>query len=134
VTPQPPVPRVKFLAHDVGPLYSDVICDIVPIWECKLGHVYLLRSRNLTLGAFDGGSDFIGIREKFGHKFLFPEVHYDACSNYGTAVPLEEVGRVSRDIALDTIGDNDALFSFLETLEKGLEPQQLKKALQPANL
>lgn len=35
--------------------------------------VYRIRSRNLVVGVFDGDSGFIGIREKFGSRFLFKE-------------------------------------------------------------
>lgn len=60
--------------------------------DCVARGVYRLHSRNLTLGVFDstkGG--FIGVREKFGDRYLFMEYHFDSGPPYGTARPLELV-------------------------------------------
>lgn len=62
--------------------------------DCTRGTIYRLRSRNLAGGVFNGRDGFIGIREKFGDRYLFTEYHWDTGAPYGTAVPYEAVGSV----------------------------------------
>lgn len=56
-----------------------------------IGHVYRLRCRNLTFGAYDG-KQFVGIREKFDRLFLDSEDHWDTGAPHGTAYPIEDLG------------------------------------------
>jgi hypothetical protein len=56
----------------------------------EVGKVYRLRSRNLLVGVFTGDR-FIGIREKFGDRYLDAEYPYD---NGGTATAKEELGSI----------------------------------------
>jgi hypothetical protein len=67
--------------------------------ELKVGSVYRLHARNLVLGVFTG-SYFIGIREKFGNRFLDPE--YPRVDRSGTARASEEIGSIAPGIALRT--------------------------------
>ena len=47
--------------------------------------VYRIHCRNLTLGVWHAErKGFIGIREKFGSKYLFMEYHHDASPTFGT--------------------------------------------------
>jgi hypothetical protein len=63
---------------------------MIPLTECKDRAVYRLRSRSLDFGVFVAATKgFIGIREKFGNKYLFTEYHYDTGPPIGTAKPLE---------------------------------------------
>lgn len=62
---------------------------MIPLSECEKGKIYALKSRNLTLGVFDGDRGFIGIREKFAHKYLFKEYHHDTGPPFGTVTPLK---------------------------------------------
>lgn len=64
---------------------------VIPLAECVEGDIYILRSRNLVLGVFDGKTGFIGIREKFGHRYLFTEYHHDTGTPHGTASPVRAV-------------------------------------------
>lgn len=73
--------------------------DYIPLTECKKGFLYKLHSRNLDLGVFNGKTGFIGIRQKFGHNFLFTEFHYDTGAPYGTVKPLEELEALPADIS-----------------------------------
>jgi len=58
--------------------------------ECEVGRVYLLNSRNLKFGVFDGNGEFIGLRHKFGDTFLAAEIHWDHEGDWrGTARPVE---------------------------------------------
>lgn len=68
--------------------------DHIPIADCQRGHVYRLRSRNLKFGVFAPEKDngFIGIRTKFGSRFLFTEHHWDNGPPHGTARPVEDMG------------------------------------------
>jgi hypothetical protein len=73
--------------------------DTIRLTECKPRHVYRLRSRNLSVGVFDEDSNgFIGIREKFGSRYLDTEHHRDTGPPHGTATPYEELGAVPKGI------------------------------------
>lgn len=75
----------------------------VPIPECIKGRVYLLRSRNLTVGVYDGREGFIGIRTKFGDRFLFTEYHWDQGEPHGTVSGCQDTGiDVPDDIVIET--------------------------------
>ena len=81
---------------------------MIPLIECKVGHAYKLRSRNLSRGVFNGQSGFIGIREKFGSRFLFTEYHWDTGAPHGTAQPYEDTGRIPDGIVIaDDLGTVD---------------------------
>lgn len=84
-----------------------------------VGRVYKLECRNLSYGVFIGGDEFIGVRTKFGKRFLDSEHHWDRGTH----------GTVSHaiDTYLDTpagmplvIADNAPLFLFLDQLERML--------------
>jgi predicted RNase H-like HicB family nuclease len=62
----------------------------IPLSECKHGYLYRISSRNLAFGVFDSTKQgFVGIREKFGHRYLFTEFHYDTGAPFGTVRPKE---------------------------------------------
>lgn len=74
---------------------------VIPLEECQHRHIYRLQSRNLTLGVFNlDTKGFIGIREKFGERFLFTEFHWDTGAPYGTANPYEDMGELPAGIEL----------------------------------
>lgn len=62
------------------------------------GRVYRVRGRNITLGVFDGHNGFIGIREKFGERFL--DTEYEGMAIIGQPEPVD--ARISPDIPLKT--------------------------------
>lgn len=68
--------------------------------ECVKRGVYRINSRNLTVGVYDGDEGFIGIREKFGSKFLFTEYHWDQGPPFGTVRPQELVHSLPRELDL----------------------------------
>jgi hypothetical protein len=75
--------------------------------NCIVGMVYKVFSRNLSKAVWNGKS-FVGIREKFGDKFLFAEYHWDDGPPYGTVKPEEELGLVPEDMLLvEMIGCKD---------------------------
>lgn len=73
----------------------------ISIEECKHRTLYRLISRNLSFGVFDMESNaFVGIREKFGSRFLDKEFHYDTGAPFGTAHPVEPLAVLPEDIKL----------------------------------
>ena len=103
-------------------MYSEKLLKTsIPVHECKHGGLYKLHSRNLTFGVYEEKSKgFVGIREKFGHKFLFTEFHYDNGPPYGTAVPLEFIEMCPVQDLRETIGVIDKKTErFLEHQEGG---------------
>lgn len=70
----------------------------IPLDKCENRHVYIIRSRNLLMGAFrQSVGGFIGIREKFGTRYLFEEYHNEASIHHGTVWPIEDIGVILPD-------------------------------------
>lgn len=89
------------------------------------GHLYRIRSRNLSYGVYDGNGGFIGIREKFGALYLFTEYDYDQGAPYGTVRVVEDLGPVPEGVEpVEWLGqgeerdDNMALYRFLSAAEQ----------------
>jgi len=100
--------------------------DYMPLDQCKKGYLYKIDSRNLSYGVYDGKQGFIGIREKFGSKYLFTEFHYDQGAPYGTVFPEKELEQVPDRIEIceyltdpekDGRPMNKQLFDYLTTKE-----------------
>ena len=73
----------------------------IPLIECKDRMLYRLSSRNLSLGVYCAeNKGFIGLRSKFGERFLFTEYHFDTGEPFGTAYPLEALEMLPRGITL----------------------------------
>lgn len=67
--------------------------DSIPKDQCLGRRFYRIRSRNLSFGVYNpetGG--FLGIREKFGRRYVFEEYHWDNGPPFGTVHPLEDLG------------------------------------------
>ena len=64
----------------------------IPLDKCEDGKLYRIKCRNLAIGLFNKKDNgFIGIREKFGARYLFTEYHWDTGEPYGTVCPLEKL-------------------------------------------
>lgn len=73
----------------------------IPVEELVNGGIYRIRSRNLILGAYRAEArGYIGIRCKFGDRYLFEEYDWDTGSPYGTATPLALLGMVPDEVEL----------------------------------
>ena len=68
--------------------------------QLQPGRVYRLHSRNLERGAWKGKDGFIGIRTKFGRRFLDMEIHWDLRETFGTAQALDPLGAIPESISL----------------------------------
>lgn len=68
------------------------ITDYVKLNECVPRRLYQLRSRNLSLGVYDGQEGFLGLRTKWGHRYVFCEYHWDQGPPVGTVKPLIDLG------------------------------------------
>jgi hypothetical protein len=80
----------------------------LPLSACVRGHAYRLHSRNLAAGVFDGKTGFMGIREKFGSRYLFTEYHTDTGAPYGTARPVADLGAAPAGIQIvESLGEID---------------------------
>jgi hypothetical protein len=80
----------------------------LPLAACVPGHAYRLHSRNLTLGVFNGETGFLGLREKFGYRYLFSEDHWETGAPFGTVRPLEDLGAVPDDLQIaESLGSID---------------------------
>lgn len=73
----------------------------IPLSECVNKGIYKIHSRNLEYGVYNAKQmGFIGIRTKFGNRFLDMEYHWDYGQGpYGTVKPLELIGHLPKSIA-----------------------------------
>lgn len=88
--------------------------DYLTIEECKHGHLYKINSRNLKWGVFNASvKGFIGIREKFGRRYLFTEFHWDTGPPFGTVKPIVENGEFFGEID----EKNSCIFEWLDNFK-----------------
>lgn len=71
----------------------------IPLSEVTQRGVYRIHSRNLSIGVFNGATGFIGIRHKFGSRYLFTEYHWDTGAPYGTVKPQELLEYLPDDVS-----------------------------------
>ena len=103
--------------------------EYIPLEKCVDGNLYLLDARNFNIGVFfQKESLFIGIRTKFGSRFLDIEFHWDTGPPYGTVIPLEllyeNTGFTSNDLyGYFPYGDAKYMdiFDYLKAKEKEFE-------------
>jgi hypothetical protein len=76
--------------------------EFIPLADCEPRRLYLIHSRNLTLGVYDPAQQgFIGVREKFGSRYLFTEMHWElGAQGFGTVKPLEALELLPEEIEL----------------------------------
>lgn len=74
--------------------------------QCLHRHVYRIRSRNLSFGAYNANTGgFCGIREKFDRRYIFEEYHWDNGPPYGTVHPQEDLGELPEGLEpVETLG------------------------------
>ena len=75
----------------MSPNQNDESGNYIPLSECQGRYLYEIDSRNLSIGVYNPDTKgFIGIRTKFGDRYLFTEYHWDTGSPpYGTVQPIE---------------------------------------------
>lgn len=82
---------------------------MIQIADLKPGYLYRLNARNIRMGIWNpdlqgGKGAFIGIRTKFGNRYLDRELHHDADPHFGTATPTEELGVCPLEEKRDDLG------------------------------
>jgi hypothetical protein len=66
---------------------------MIPMEACVERRLYRLHSRNLRTGVWASEhKGFIGVREKFGHRYPSIEYHWETGAPFGTARPEEDLG------------------------------------------
>jgi len=93
----------------------------IKLEDCQHGKLYKLHARNIKIGVWCAETQsFIGIRTKFGSRFLADEHHWDA-PEFATASPLEIIGEIPSDIVIDkNYYGSDIIFQWLDAKEKEL--------------
>ena len=101
--------------------------NYIRLEDCEDGCLYRLRSRNLAIGVFSQEMrGFVGIREKFGAKFLELEYGYTQEPSFGSATAVQKLEKCP-------IGElksysNPELFSWLMQKEQQyLRPVRLDR-------
>lgn len=94
---------------------------LIALNELEVGRIYLLDCRNLYFGVYIGEGIFVGVRQKFGDRFLDREYHYDASKKFGTVEGMESTDYTFK--CPDSIEDLDhgGLFKFLEDLRNKIK-------------
>ena len=96
-------------------LIEEKLPSYLPIEQCEHRGIYRIDSRNLSIGVFDAKKNgFIGIREKWGERYLFTEWHWDTGEPFGTVKPQEKIGVLPDEIELAET--ESALFNFLKKM------------------
>lgn len=86
----------------------------IPLIECIDRRFYNFSARNFYYGIFnESEKGFIGIREKWGSRYLFTEYHYDTGAPYGTVKPVRLMNvEIPSDMIVNE--DSEELFKWLE--------------------
>ena len=108
--------------------------DYIPLKQCRHLYVYRVKARNFRFAVFDANQDgFVGIRSKWGQRYLFTEYHWDTGAPYGTVKPLEELEECT--IWSLTEHKNPNLFFYLDGIKKRFpsEEEVLSPVCQPTN-
>jgi hypothetical protein len=84
---------------------------IIP--DCEPRHLYVVDARNFSLAVYRGGGVFIGVRNKFGCRYLDEEDHWDTGAPHGTVKPLRDLGEVPADLNVSLRSPE-----LLETLQR----------------
>lgn len=67
--------------------------EFLPMSDMVDRRIYRIKSRNLWVGVWDAANKaFIGIRRKFGDRYLFAEYHWETGPPYGTANAISDLG------------------------------------------
>jgi hypothetical protein len=74
--------------------------NYIPLADCAFRYIYKVVSRNLTFTVYNGNGGFIGIREKWGTRYLFTEYHWDNGPPFGTVCPIEKMDVLPEEILL----------------------------------
>lgn len=112
--------------------------NALPMTDMVDRRVYRVRSRNLVVGAWRASTQgFIGIREKFGHLYLFEEYHTETGPPFGTAFAIQDLGLdVPEDVPLAEyeegeetrlLRSNQALFDLLRPFDKQINEQLVEE-------
>jgi hypothetical protein len=80
----------------------------IAMTDCVERAIYRLSSRNLSVGVYNGKGGFIGIRTKFGSRYLDTEYHRDTGAPFGTVTPFERIGVVDEmTLVVECLGSID---------------------------
>jgi hypothetical protein len=89
--------RIPSWSHNLSPE------GFISFERLERGKVYRIVSRNLVVGVF-AGRGFIGIRTKFGNRFLFEEIEWTRDEHFGTARAWKELGKIENIPLSKTLG------------------------------
>lgn len=88
---------------------------LIPMSQLRVGGIYYVESRNLSYAVYVGKGQFRGIREKFGDRYLFDELHWDIDEHHGTVTYAMDLGLT---LSHAKWSDEDACFRELERVHE----------------
>lgn len=98
---------------------------MIALHDCVVRGVYRVTARNVTIGVFCGNGAFVGIRTKFGDRYLDVEYHRDYSTRHGTVRPLVCLAMLPAEIAIEDWAPGcwePALFDYLDALLPTTDP------------
>jgi len=84
----------------------------IPLSACIERHLYVVHARNFRMAVYQGNSLFLGVRTKFGDRFLFQEDHWDTGEPHGTVKPMRDLGEIAKHIEVSD--ESAALLALLQ--------------------
>ena len=75
---------------------------MIDLKDLEIGTIYKVHAHNFSVAVYAGDGGFIGIRTKFGNRFLDTEFEWTTSSSFGTARAEEAIGKVPSTIKLVT--------------------------------
>ena len=89
----------------------------LPVEKLKPLHLYKLHARNASWGIWHPERKvFVISRFKFKDNFLCSEVHWDLSSHFGTAKPLEDLGKTP--VTLEDLDNRESeVLEYLNTFD-----------------
>jgi hypothetical protein len=108
------VPGLPLTACVKGRVYkvyarSFAVVDLPPVHPFKLISPGETR---VQYAVFDG-KEFLGVRNKFGSTYLFPERHWDTGAPFGTVREVEDTG-IDAPTGVALHEDDEELFKFMK--------------------
>lgn len=97
---------------------------MISIENCIHGCLYEVDARNFSFGVFNKDErGFIGIRHKFGTKFLDLELYWHANETYGTVIPIKYICDCPyMDISVHNSDLYKWILNKIFTIKKGYYP------------
>lgn len=107
------------------------VTDYIKPDNLKDAYLYRIIARNAVYGIWIAKNGaFLISRVKFGSVYLFEEIHYDLDEQFGTAQPIQEIGKSPFDSerlqSIDRIKGDREVLQYLMA-KSGIDEKEVEK-------